>query len=123
MRTTTERCLLVTCAAALALAGCNLAPHYERPQTESTGGFKEAVPNPSTDAQGWKLAEPKDDVLRGSWWELYHDKQLDDLEERVSISNQTVIGAEANYRVARAMAGEAEANLFPTVSVAPSVVR
>jgi NodT family efflux transporter outer membrane factor (OMF) lipoprotein len=115
--------MLVTCAAGLALAGCNLAPHYERPQTDSTGGFKEAVPNTSTHPEGWKAAEPNDGLVRGNWWELYHDPQLNDLEERVAISNQTVIGAEANYRVARAMVGEAQANLFPSISAAPSVIR
>jgi NodT family efflux transporter outer membrane factor (OMF) lipoprotein len=123
MRPITERLLLAACVTGLALAGCNLAPHYERPPTDSTGGFKEAVPNTSTDPQGWKLAEPNDSLLRGNWWELYHDTQLNELEERVAISNQTIAAAEANYRVARAMVGEAQASLFPTVSVAPSVIR
>jgi outer membrane protein TolC len=119
----TKKALLAAFGAGLALAGCNLAPHYERPQTDSSGGFKEAVPNTTVYAQGWKLAEPNDAVLRGNWWELYHDRQLNDLEERVAISNQTIIAAEANYRVARAMVGEAQASLFPTLSVAPSVIR
>jgi NodT family efflux transporter outer membrane factor (OMF) lipoprotein len=119
----TKKAVLMACGAGLLLSGCDLAPHYERPQTDSTGSFKEAVPNTTVEAQGWKLAEPNDSVLRGNWWELYHDPQLNDLEERVVISNQTIAAAEANYRVARAMVGEAQASLFPTVSVAPSVVR
>jgi NodT family efflux transporter outer membrane factor (OMF) lipoprotein len=123
MRPMTNKFLLVACGALVALSGCNFAPHYERPQTSSSGGFKEAVPNATAVPQGWKVAEPNDSLLRGKWWELYHDQQLSDLEERVAISNQTVIAAEANYRVARAMIGEAQASLFPTVSVAPSVVR
>jgi NodT family efflux transporter outer membrane factor (OMF) lipoprotein len=105
------------------LAGCNLAPHYEKPGTDSAGTFKEAVPNTTTDAQGWKIAAPGDTIVRGRWWELYHDPRLDELEERVAISNQTVAAAEANYRVARALVGEAQASLFPTVSAAPSVIR
>ncbi len=122
MRTQRNR-ILATCAAGLALAGCNFAPHYEAPKTDTTGSFKEAVPNATPDAQGWKVAAPNDTILRGRWWELYNDKQLNDLEERVAISNQTVIAAEANYRVARSLVGEAQANLFPTVEAAPSVVR
>jgi NodT family efflux transporter outer membrane factor (OMF) lipoprotein len=119
----TKRLIIAACGAGLALAGCNLAPHYERPPTDSTGAFKEAVPNTSTDPQGWKVAEPNDSLMRGNWWELYHDTQLNELEERVAISNQTIAAAEANYRVARAMVGEAQASLFPTVSAAPSVIR
>jgi NodT family efflux transporter outer membrane factor (OMF) lipoprotein len=118
-----RKAAIVTCAAGLALAGCNFAPHYEPPKTDSSGGFKEAVPNTSTDPQGWKVAEPNDAVLRGKWWELYNDKQLDDLEERVAISNQTVVEAEANYRAARALVAEAQSNFFPTVSADPSVIR
>jgi NodT family efflux transporter outer membrane factor (OMF) lipoprotein len=123
MRPMTKKAVLMACGAGLLLGGCDLAPHYERPKTDSTGSFKEAVPNTTVEAQGWKLAEPNDSVLRGNWWELYHDPQLNDLEERVVISNQTIAAAEANYRVARAMVAEARASLFPTVSAAPSVVR
>jgi NodT family efflux transporter outer membrane factor (OMF) lipoprotein len=115
--------VLLAFGAALALAGCNFAPHYEKPKVETTAGFKEAVPDPSGAAQNWRLAEPNDSTLRGNWWELYQDKQLNDLEERVTVSNQTVAAAEANYRVARALLSEAQSNLFPTVSVDPSVIR
>jgi NodT family efflux transporter outer membrane factor (OMF) lipoprotein len=107
----------------LVLTGCNLAPHYERPEAGSAGAFKEVAGVPTNVAQGWKLAEPNDSLIRGDWWVLYHDQQLNDLEERVAISNQTVIAAEANYRVARAMVGEAQASLFPAIGVDPSVIR
>jgi NodT family efflux transporter outer membrane factor (OMF) lipoprotein len=123
MRPATRQVILSACGAVLALAGCNLAPHYERPQTDSAGAFKEGLPNTSVEPQGWKLAEPNDSLLRGNWWELYRDAQLNDLEERVAISNQTIAAAEANYRVARAMVGEAQADFFPMVSAAPSVIR
>lgn len=123
MRISMNRFTPAALAAVLLLAGCNLAPHYEAPKTDAPAGFKEAVPNTTGDSQGWKTAEPRDSIIRGNWWELYNDKQLNDLEERVAISNQTVAAAEANYRVARALAGEAQAGLFPTVSVDPSVIR
>jgi NodT family efflux transporter outer membrane factor (OMF) lipoprotein len=107
----------------LLLAGCNLAPHYEQPESAAPGQFKEAVPPSAQDAQGWKPAEPKDAVLRGNWWELYNDPQLNELEERVAISNQTVAAAEASFRSARALLSEASASLFPSLNLAPSVVR
>ena len=107
--------------ALVALAGCNFAPHYERPPASAAAAFKEAVPAEAT--PGWKLATPQDAAIPGNWWELYQDPQLNALEERVAISNQTVAAAEANYRAARALASEAEAGFFPTISVDPSVVR
>jgi NodT family efflux transporter outer membrane factor (OMF) lipoprotein len=106
----------------LVIGGCNLAPHYEAPKADSSGTFKEAVPG-NISAEGWKVAEPRDSEIRGNWWEMYNDPDLNELEARVAISNQTVAAAEANYRAARALVEEAQAALFPTVLVEPSVVR
>jgi NodT family efflux transporter outer membrane factor (OMF) lipoprotein len=104
------------------LAGCNLAPHYDPPKTDAAPAFKEAVAG-DPDGQGWKIAAPSDAALRGDWWEWYQDPQLDDLEARVAISNQTIIAAEANYRAAHALVLEAQAQLFPTLSLDPSMTR
>ena len=122
MKTMNTRSTLAALGAALILAGCNLAPRYREPQANASGQFKEAAPG-GTQAQGWKVAEPRDAVLRGNWWQMYGDPRLDVLEERVAISNQTVAAAEANYRAARALASEAQAALFPAVNAAPSVIR
>ncbi len=54
---------------------------------------------------------------------MYQDPKLDELEERVAISNQTIVAAEANYRAAHALVLEAQAALFPTLSLAPSATR
>ena len=51
---------------------------------------------------GWKVAQPNDTALRGKWWELYGDTKLNELEEQVDPSNQTLKEAEANFRQARA---------------------
>jgi outer membrane protein TolC len=123
MRPARARSILAAFGAGLLVAGCDLAPHYEPPKAEDSGSFKEAVPPAPAEAQGWKIAEPRDDALRNNWWEMYGDPQLNDLEDRVAISNQTVAIAEANYRAARAMVGEAQAALFPNVTADPSVVR
>jgi NodT family efflux transporter outer membrane factor (OMF) lipoprotein len=106
----------------LILAGCNFAPHYEPPKADTATVFKEAVPGGESD-QGWKIADPKDAAIRSNWWEEYQDPQLNDLEARVAISNQTIIAAEANYRAAHALMLEAQSQLFPTLSLAPSVTR
>jgi NodT family efflux transporter outer membrane factor (OMF) lipoprotein len=108
--------------AVLLLVGCNFAPHYEPPKSVPTATFKEAVPS-NVPAQGWKPAEPRDAEIRNAWWEVYQDTELNDLESRVAISNQTVAAAEANYRAARALVQKAEAAYFPTLTLDPSVVR
>ncbi len=104
------------------LSGCNFAPRYDPPKVDPTPVFKEAAPGGDA-GQGWKIAEPRDAAIRSNWWEVYGDPQLDDLEARVAISNQTIVAAEASYRAAHALVLEAQAQLFPTLTLAPGVTR
>ena len=106
----------------LALAGCNLAPHYDRPKLDTGDKFKEAV-HIDAGAEGWKIADPRDAQIRGKWWEIYGDQTLNELEERVANSNQSVVAAEANYRASQALVQQAQAALFPTLSLDPSLTR
>jgi NodT family efflux transporter outer membrane factor (OMF) lipoprotein len=99
-------------AGALFLAGCNLAPKYAKPTVETPPAFKEA--------NGWKVAQPQDDSIRGKWWEMFHDPDLNALEEKVAVSNQTVQAALATFQAARAVVKEARAQYVPNVSVNPS---
>jgi NodT family efflux transporter outer membrane factor (OMF) lipoprotein len=115
-------CSLLLAAGILAAAGCNFAPRYDPPRLDSGEKFKEAVHGDAGN-EGWQLADPRDAALRGNWWEIYGDPALNELEERVANSNQSVLAAEANYREARAMVQQAEASFFPTVSLDPSVTR
>jgi NodT family efflux transporter outer membrane factor (OMF) lipoprotein len=121
-RTVSSLAGVVAAAGMLAAGGCNFAPRYERPKLDEGDTFKEAVHGDAGN-EGWQLADPRDAALRGNWWELYGDATLNDLEERVAKSNQTVLAAAANYRAARAMVQQAEASFFPTVSLDPSVTR
>ncbi|HXA94270.1 MAG TPA: TolC family protein, partial [Candidatus Dormibacteraeota bacterium] len=100
--------------AALA-AGCTVGPDYVRPSVVTPDAYKENV--------GWKVAEPRDHTLRGSWWELFGDPQLNALEEQVSISNQNLLVAEATYRQARALVRQARAAYFPTVTAGVGYTR
>jgi NodT family efflux transporter outer membrane factor (OMF) lipoprotein len=107
----------------LLAGGCNFAPHYEPPKSQKSEGYKEAVAGGDSAGQGWKIAEPQDAAIRNNWWEVYQDPKLNELEERVAISNQTIAAAEANYRAAHALVLEAQAALFPTFSLVPSATR
>ena len=115
------RLLSLLCVAGF-LGACNFAPHYDAPKTETQTAFKEAAPG-AKPGEGWQPADPKDGEIPEHWWEVYQDPELDDLENRVAISNQTVAAAAANYRAARALVAEAQAAFFPTLNLDPSVTR
>jgi len=93
----------------LFLGGCAVGPRYSRPSTPVPPAFKE-VP------QGWKPAQPADQVLRGKWWEIFQDPQLNTLEEQINVSNQTLKAAQAQFAQARALVRFARADRFPTAT-------
>jgi NodT family efflux transporter outer membrane factor (OMF) lipoprotein len=78
--------------------------------------YKESPPVSFKATDGWKVAQPSDDVSRGKWWEVFQSPELNALAEQVDISNQTLAVAEAQLRAARATIGVARAALFPTVA-------
>jgi len=92
-----------------------VGPRYSRPSAPMSPAYKEPLP------EDWKQAQPNDGAIRGKWWELYNDPELNALEEQVSISNQSVLAAEAQFRAARESVRIARAALFPTISAAPSI--
>jgi NodT family efflux transporter outer membrane factor (OMF) lipoprotein len=98
-------------------SACMVGPKYQRPGAPAPPAFKEAPP------AGWKEAQPNDGALRGQWWKVYNDPRLDALEDQVSISNQNVLAAEAQFRAAKAAVSVARGGLFPTATAAPSGTR
>ena len=99
----------------LFLAACTVGPDYKRPSAVAPALYKEW--------SGWKVAQPRDEVLRGAWWELFQDPRLNALAELVDISNQTLAAAEAQVRQARAVVQAARASYFPTLSAGADVTR
>jgi NodT family efflux transporter outer membrane factor (OMF) lipoprotein len=72
---------------------------------------------PGSDA--WKVAQPQDAMLHGKWWEIYGDPELDALEDKLNIDNQTIKQYFENFMEARALIAAARSQLFPTVSFGP----
>ncbi len=101
----------------LASNACAIGPTYRRPAALTPPAFKEVLP------AGWTEAQPSDGVPRGTWWSVYNDAALDALENQVSISNQNVLAAEAQFRAARAAVRVTRADQFPVVSTSPAVSR
>ena len=85
--------------------------------------FKEVAPQESSDGTDWLAATPQDQTLRGKWWELYQEPELNALEEKLNTSNQNIAQSYANFMAARAQVQQARAAYFPTVSVGPSYTR
>ncbi|WCM19869.1 efflux transporter outer membrane subunit [Paraburkholderia bryophila] len=117
-RTLVPRALTIAVTAALAslLAACVVGPDYKRPAAEIPASYKEAAP-------GWKVAEPADQQDRGAWWTIYQDPQLNALEDKLNVANQTVAQYAAAYRQARALVGEARAAYFPTIGASAGATR
>jgi NodT family efflux transporter outer membrane factor (OMF) lipoprotein len=114
-------CLLLT-AFCLLLPSCRIGPEYKRPPAAAPPAYKELPPANSPQAAEWAPAQPSDALACGKWWEIYNDPELNSLEEQVSLSNQNLIAAEAQFREAKFAVRIARSNLFPTVSAAPSIV-
>jgi NodT family efflux transporter outer membrane factor (OMF) lipoprotein len=111
---------LISAAALVLLAtGCMVGPNYTRPDAPTAPAFKES--SEWKEGDGWKVAQPNDTALRGKWWELYGDTKLNELEEQVDPSNQTLKEAEANFRQARTAIRFNRAAEAPTIGVAPSI--
>lgn len=71
----------------------------------------------------WKVAQPEDAMLKGKWWEIYGDNELNALEEKLAIDNQTIKQYFANFMEARTLVAEARSQLYPTVGTTPSYAR
>jgi NodT family efflux transporter outer membrane factor (OMF) lipoprotein len=84
--------------------------------------FKES-PTQFKETDGWTVAQPQDAVLRGKWWEIYNEPELNVLEDELNIDNQNIRQAFENFMQARALVREARSQYFPNVSVGGSYTR
>jgi NodT family efflux transporter outer membrane factor (OMF) lipoprotein len=97
------------------LSGCTVGPKYVRPSAE--------VPQTYKESPDWKLAQPNDQLAKGSWWEIYNDSQLNSLEQQINVSNQTLKAQQAQFLEARAAVRVARAQYYPDVTASPSATR
>jgi NodT family efflux transporter outer membrane factor (OMF) lipoprotein len=106
---------LALAAALASLGACTVGPDYVRPSVDAPAQFKETG--------NWKVAQPRDDVNRGKWWEMFGDAELNALTESIDISNQNLAAAAARFRQAQALVAASRAGLFPTVDGNLSIVK
>jgi NodT family efflux transporter outer membrane factor (OMF) lipoprotein len=111
---------LSAAALTLMLSACVVGPKYHAPTPQAPAAYKES-PAQFKEDQGWTVAQPADAKLRGKWWEIFNDPELNALEEQLDINNQNIKLYFENFMEARAVVREARSQYFPTLSVAPSV--
>ncbi|MCX5658611.1 MAG: efflux transporter outer membrane subunit, partial [Planctomycetota bacterium] len=104
--------------ATLTLASCMVGPDYQRPAVETPAGFKGAATQPSTQPS----TQPASRLGR-DWWRLFGDPNLTRLEEQAGEANQDLKAAMARVAQARAIVQSTRSQLFPTLTLDPSVTR
>ena len=109
-----RRLLPLVSAGVFFLSGCSVGPKYSKPTTEIPPAYKENA--------NWKPAQPSDQTQKGNWWEIFQDPQLNALEDKINVSNQTLRAAVDRFREARDVLRETRSALFPSVTagVSPS---
>ncbi|HVI10100.1 MAG TPA: efflux transporter outer membrane subunit [Candidatus Binatia bacterium] len=110
--------------ACLGMSGCVTGPKYHRPSapTPVAANYKESTVN-FQDTDGWKVANPQEAKLRGKWWEIFNDPELNALEDQLNIDNQNIKEYFENLMEARAVIREAHAQYWPTITTSPSFQR
>ena len=117
---------LVPC---LLLSGCKpVGPNYNRPGYNAPAVYKGTgatvvVPPPNPPGGAWQPANPSDGMLKGKWWEIYQDPQLNQLEERIDSNNVQLRQAMELYLAAEDQVRAARANLYPTLSAGVTPMR
>jgi NodT family efflux transporter outer membrane factor (OMF) lipoprotein len=107
------------------LTGCLVGPKYQVPVAtveRPPAAYKES-PSAFKEGAGWKVAQPRDAMLRGPWWRIFNDSQLNALEEQLNLNDQNIKQFFENFMEARALVGEANAQLYPTLTANASYTR
>ncbi len=115
----------VTLIAIALLSGCNVGPRYTAPAAPAAPAFKESSPAAYRAAPPgtWQPAEPQDAVLKGKWWEMFNEPELNALEDQLDINNQNIAQYFQNFMAARAQVSEARSAYFPTVTANPTLTK
>src|SRR5208283_476445 len=94
-----------------------VGPDYKRPTNSVPANYK------SEELGSWKEGRPLDNVPKGSWWEIFGDTNLNELESQALRANQELKAAVASVDQARAVARVVRSDLMPALSFDPSFNR
>src|ERR1700720_1874070 len=98
------------CAAALlVMSGCVVGPKYPAPSPQAPAAAYKESPSQAKETGNGMGAQPADATLRGKWWEIFGDPELNPLEEQLDINNQNIKQFFENFMAARAILRQAPA--------------
>jgi multidrug efflux system outer membrane protein len=114
-------CLGLLILAQALVTGCAVGPDYKRPEATT---IPDAYSVATVDTNyGWKVAEPRGQLPKGNWWEVFGSPELNDLEAQAAIANQNLKAAVDRFYESRAQLNITRAGLFPSIDAAPSAAR
>ncbi len=91
------------------LSGCDLAPVYDPPHYVLPADWRGQGP--------FALANPRDTLPRGPWWEGFGDPLLNQLEGQLVANNPSLAASYDMYVQARDAAAIARSGLYPQVNI------
>lgn len=101
---------LVSSGILLLTLGCTVGPDFHRPHVDTPSAWNKG---------GEKGATAP---IQDHWWNLFHDSQLNRLEEMATQANPSIKSAVARVDQARATVGIVGGRFFPQVGFSPSIV-
>jgi NodT family efflux transporter outer membrane factor (OMF) lipoprotein len=101
--------LLLAILSGFVLSGCAVGPDYQKPDAPIAQSWK-AEP-------GWQTVNPRDAELKGTWWEIFGDADLNNLQQQALENGQTMIIAQSRVDQARAQANVANSAFFPRIGI------
>jgi multidrug efflux system outer membrane protein len=109
--TSAKRILVALAAVAMtATAGCSVGPNYKRPSLTAPTAYRGLSPEAVDTTSTASLADQK-------WWEVFQDKELQDLIRAALSNNYDVRIAASRVLQAQAQLGITRADQFPTLNV------
>jgi multidrug efflux system outer membrane protein len=99
----------------LLTSGCAVGPNYKRPSVSVPGAYRGATPQEAPQPAAESLGDQK-------WWEVFQDKQLQDLIHAALQQNYDVRIAATRILEARAQVGITRADQLPSVSAGAQTV-
>jgi NodT family efflux transporter outer membrane factor (OMF) lipoprotein len=103
------------------IAGCRVGPKYTPPSPPAAvaPNYKESTVN-FQNQPGWKVANPQAAMIRGNWWEIYHEPELNALENQLNVNNQNIRVSFEDYMEARTLIAQARSQYWPQIAASPS---
>ncbi|CAI3924717.1 Outer membrane protein TolC (TolC) (PDB:1EK9) [Commensalibacter communis] len=93
----------------LMLSACDLAPEYKQPQY--------ALPDTWQGTAPFHVAQPLDEIPKGTWWTVFNDTTLNQLEDQLNKNNPDLKAAAETFMQSRALLSEVKSQLYPNLTL------